>query len=174
MSISSSVSFYDEFLGFSSAGGESMGRVVRTEENPESKSSSATLSCMKDSNEATIVVVPHRAEGIAPQRTSRPGYNWVNSKVRDFFSRYRSSNELRDFLSNTQIYSSNIDEDIITFRRAGMLTMFVMVMKMTRVNFFYFYACFFSDIQIRFPLNDSQMGVLNFLNIAPTQLHPNG
>jgi len=49
-----------------------------------------------------------------------------------------------------------------------------MVEKMTRVNFFiYFYACFFSDLYIRFPLNDFQMGVLNFLNIAPTQLHPN-
>jgi len=73
---------------------------------------------MKDSNEAATAVVPHKVERIAPQRTPRPGYNWVNSKVQEFFSLYRSSNELCDFLSNTQIYSSNINEDIISFQRA--------------------------------------------------------
>ena len=41
-------------------------------------------------------------------------------------------------------------------------------------EFFYFYACFFRDLHIRLPLNDFQMGVLNILNIAHTQLHPNG
>jgi len=74
---------------------------------------------MKDSNEAIIVVVPHKNERIASQRTPSPSYNCVNSKVREFLCRYRSKKELRDFLSNTHIYSSNIDEDIISFRRAG-------------------------------------------------------
>ena len=81
MSISSFVYVSDEFTGFSSVG-ESTGRVIRAEQNSNSKSSSATFSCMKDSNEATTVVVPHRTERIASQRTLCPGYNWVNSKVR--------------------------------------------------------------------------------------------
>jgi len=172
ISISSSVS--DEFLGFSSPGGESIGRVVWTQENPESKSSSATLSCMNDSNEATTVLIPHRVERNAPQRTLHPSYNWVNSKVREFFSRYRSSYELRDFLSNTQIYSSSTDENIISFRRAENVDNVCHGREDDKSDFFYFYACFFSDLHIRFPLNDFLMGVLNFLNIAPTQLHPNG
>jgi len=115
MSILSSVSASDDFTGFSSAGGESTGRVIRAEQKSHSKSSYATLSCMKDSNEATTVVVPHKTERIASQRILCLGYNWVNSKVREFFSRYRSAQELCNFLSNSQIYSSNIDDDIISF-----------------------------------------------------------
>jgi len=119
MSISSSVSISNEFTGFSSVGGESTRRVIRVDRDADSISSSATLSCMKDSNEATTAVVANRAKRIVPKINFCPGYNWVNPKVREFFSRYRSSKDLRDFLSNTHIYSSNIIEDIISFRRAG-------------------------------------------------------
>ena len=88
MSISSSTSASDDLSGFSSAGGESTRRVVREEQNLESKSSSATLSCMKDSNGAATVDVPKRLEIISPRKNLCPGYNWVNSKVQEFFSRY--------------------------------------------------------------------------------------
>jgi len=52
--------------------------------------------------------------------------------------------------------------------------MFAMVVKMIVVNSFIFFECFFIDFHIRFPLREFQMGVLNYLNIAHTQLHPNG
>jgi len=45
---------------------------------------------------------------------------------------------------------------------------------MIATNFIIFMHVFFTDLHIQFPLNDFQMGVLNFLNIARTQLHPNG
>jgi len=66
MSISSSSSATDDLSGFSSAGGESIGRVVRWEENLKSNFASATPSCMKDSNEAPTVDAPQRFERIAP------------------------------------------------------------------------------------------------------------
>ena len=50
----------------SSAGGESTGRVVREEVHPESKSSSATPSCMNDSNGAPTVDAPQEFEIIMP------------------------------------------------------------------------------------------------------------
>ena len=148
--------------------------MVRDEQNLDSKSSSVTLSFMKDSNEATTVGVPQRFERIAPGKNLRPGYNWVNSKVREFFSRYRSANELRSFLSNSQIYYSDIGSDIISFWPVGNVDNVSHGRENDSNDFFYFYACFFRDLYIRLPLNDFQMGVLNFLNIAPTQLHPNG
>ena len=52
--------------------------------------------------------------------------------------------------------------------------MFVMVVKMIVVIFFIFMNVFFTDLHIRFPLSEFQMGVLNYLNISPIQLHPNG
>ena len=103
----------------SSAGGESTGRVVREEDHPDSKSSSATPSCMNDSNGAPTVDVPQEVEFILPRKNLRPGYQWVNPKVREFFSKYRSATELRSFLSHSQIYNSDIENDIISFRRVG-------------------------------------------------------
>ena len=119
MSISSSTSGSDDLSGFSSTAGECTGQAVREEQNLESKSSSATLSCMKDSNGAATFDVPERFEKIALGKRLRPGYNWVNAKVQEFFSRYRSASEIRGFLSNSQIYYSDVENDIISFRRVG-------------------------------------------------------
>ena len=119
MSNSKSSSSSDDLSDFSSAGGESTGRVVRGEQDLESKSSSATLSCMKDSNDVVTTAVAERVRMVSPKKILRPGYNWVNPKVRDFFSRYRSANELRNFVSNSQIYYSDFENDIISFRRVG-------------------------------------------------------
>ena len=115
MSLSSSSATDD----FSSAGGESTGRVVREEDHPDSKSSSATPSCMNDSNGAPTVDAPQEFKIIKPWKNLRPGYQWVNPKVREFFSKYRSASELRSFLSRSQIYYSDIENDIISFRRVG-------------------------------------------------------
>ena len=38
---------------------------------------------------------------------------------------------------------------------------------------FYMYMCHFSQLHVRLPLDDFTMGVLQALNVAPTQLHPN-
>jgi len=38
---------------------------------------------------------------------------------------------------------------------------------------FYMYMCHFSQLHIRLPFDEFTMGVLQLLNVAPTQLHPN-
>ena len=40
-------------------------------------------------------------------------------------------------------------------------------------DFCYMYMCHFMQLHIWLPLNDFTMGVLRFLNVAPTQLYPN-
>jgi len=40
-------------------------------------------------------------------------------------------------------------------------------------DFFYMYACMFTKLHVRLPLDEFTMGVLRLLNVAPTQLHPN-
>ena len=155
-------------------GGESTERVIRANQDADSASSSSTLSCMKDSNEAMIDVETKKAERTITRTNLRLGYNWVNPKVREFFSRYRFSKDLRDFLSNTHIYSPNVVDDIISFRRTGDIDNVCHGREDDNCEFFYFYECFFTDLHVRFPLSEFQMGVLNYLNIAHTQLHPNG
>ncbi|KOM41485.1 hypothetical protein LR48_Vigan04g168300 [Vigna angularis] len=41
-------------------------------------------------------------------------------------------------------------------------------------DFFYVYATMFKDLKVLLPFSDFQMGILRMLNVAPTQLHPNG
>jgi len=40
-------------------------------------------------------------------------------------------------------------------------------------DIFYMYACMFTELHVRLPLDEFTMGVLRLLNVAPTQLHPN-
>jgi len=138
MSLSSS-SATDEC---SSAGGESTGRVVREEVPPESKSSSATPSCMNDSNGAPAVDVPQEFEFIEPQRNFRPGYQWVNSKVREYFSKYRSANELRSFFPILKFIILILKMISFHFGVLEMLIMFVMAEKVIAMNFFIFMLVF--------------------------------
>ena len=79
---SSYVFVSDEFTGFSSAGNECTGRVMETNKDTDSVSSSATLSCMKDSNDVTMdVEVEERAERAEGRISLRLSYDWVNPKV---------------------------------------------------------------------------------------------
>jgi len=81
MSLSSYVFVSDEFIGFFSAGNESIGKVMEANQNVDSLSSSATLSCMKDSNDAVIAVEVEGTERAEERISLRLGYDWVNHKV---------------------------------------------------------------------------------------------
>jgi len=41
------------------------------------------------------------------------------------------------------------------------------------VDFFYVYSTLFADLKVILPFDEFTMDVLRFLNLAPTQLHPN-
>jgi len=40
-------------------------------------------------------------------------------------------------------------------------------------EFFYVYITFLNDLHVTLPFDEFTMGVLQILNVAPTQLHPN-
>ena len=117
MSSSSSVSVSFEFTGFSSTSNESTGRVIETNKNAKSSLSPETLSCMNSSSKDVVDVEAEEREEIAEQRLSlRLGYEWVNPKVREYFSWYQFSSTLRNFLSQIYVYSPDATEEIISFR----------------------------------------------------------
>lgn len=39
--------------------------------------------------------------------------------------------------------------------------------------FFFVYSCLFSNLHVAFPFDDFIMGVIQTLNVEPSQLHPN-
>jgi len=83
------------------------------------------------------------------------------------------SSVLRSFLSNISIYSRNATNEIISFRRARDIDNVCHGREGESCEFFYFYECLFIDLHVKFHLDEFQMGILHFLNVAPTQLHPN-
>jgi len=109
---------------------------------------------MKDLNEADIDVEIEGTERAEERISVCLGYDWVNHKVREFFSRYRSSSSFSDVLSNIYIYSPNAIEEIISFRRVGAVDNVCHGCESDSCEFFYFYECFFTDLHVRFPLNE--------------------
>ena len=175
MSSSSSVSVSSEFTEFSSTSNESTGRVIESNKNANPALSPETVSCLNSSSKDGVDVEAEEREEMAEQKLSlRRGYEWVNPKVREYFSRYQFTSTLRNFLSKIYVYSPDATEEIISFRRTCAIDNVCHGREGDEHEFFYFYECLFTDLHIRFPLSEFQMGVLRFLNIAPTQLHPNG
>jgi len=61
--------------------------MIKINQDMDSVSSSATLSCMKDSNDAAMdVEVEEKNEKAYKRLSLRLGYDWVNPKVQEYFS----------------------------------------------------------------------------------------
>ncbi|KOM52078.1 hypothetical protein LR48_Vigan09g073700 [Vigna angularis] len=103
-----------------------------------------------------------------------PGYDRAPHEVRQIPSSFYHRRPFKDLMGNISLVKAA--EDATHFKLA--------ICQMTeRVchgrgrypnDFFYVYATMFKDLKVLLPFSDFQMGVLRTLNVAPTQLHPNG
>ncbi|KOM31885.1 hypothetical protein LR48_Vigan01g144100 [Vigna angularis] len=101
-------------------------------------------------------------------------YDWAAREVDEFSSLFRSSAVLADWVENSCIlrtlgYNACVrlvacreDERVFHGR------------ENSSREFFYCYASPFYDLYLRVPFTTFQMDVLRTLNVAPSQLHPNG
>ncbi|KOM55488.1 hypothetical protein LR48_Vigan10g138000 [Vigna angularis] len=102
------------------------------------------------------------------------GYDWAPPEVRQIsstFFRRRPFKELAD-----KVCLVKADQDASHFKLA--------ICRMTErvchgrgdypLDFFYVYVTMFKDLKVLLPFSEFQMGVLRELNVATTQLHPNG
>jgi len=137
MSLSISVIVFEEFMDFFSVDNKCIGKVMEVNHNVDSVLSSTTLSCTKDSNEVAIGVEVEGIERAEERISLRLGYDWVNHKVQDFFSWYRSSSTLSDLLPNIYIYSPNAIKEIISFRHTGVVDNVCHVRESDSCEFFY-------------------------------------
>jgi len=162
MSSSSSVSDSDDFLGFSSVSNGATGKVIETNKDIHSAASSANVSLVKNktfidmssSDEAVDLEAEVRAERAKENWILRHGYHWVNPKVREYFSQYFYSSALHSYLSKTYIYSSYATEEIISFRHARTIDNVYHGCESESCKFFYLYECLFTNIHVRFPLDE--------------------
>jgi len=100
-------------------------------------------------------------------------YDWVVVRVREYFLKYRWLSMLQYFADSIDILDDNVADDIVSLHKLKSPILFVMDDKIRLMTFFYFYSFLITNVHFRFPLNDFFVGVLQVLNVTPTQLLPN-
>jgi len=100
--------------------------------------------------------------------------DWVVQDVRSAYSRFLTPASLRALVDVQDIVDSSIPDGAFSLRRCLPTDRVFHSRSSFPVDFFFMYARVMKDSCIVIPFDDSYSDVLRFLNIAPTQLHPNG
>ncbi|KAL2319189.1 hypothetical protein Fmac_033065 [Flemingia macrophylla] len=109
-----------------------------------------------------------------------PRYEWVHGKVGANYSRFRDEASVLNLLAYTKFLDGFYAEDrypIGICRCRGDESpnpdfIFLDKSKLPTPSF-YVYDCWFRDLQVKLSFDDFILSVLQVLNVAPTQLHPN-
>jgi len=100
--------------------------------------------------------------------------DWVVQDVRSAYSRFLTLASLRALVDVQNIVNSSIPDGAFSLRRCLPTDRVFHGRSSFPVDFFFMYARVMKDSCIVIPFDDFCSDVLRFLNVAPTQLHPNG
>ncbi|KOM35252.1 hypothetical protein LR48_Vigan02g140200 [Vigna angularis] len=103
-----------------------------------------------------------------------PGYDWVPHKVRQISSTFYHRRPFRDLASSVCLVKAAEDASHFKLAVCQMIERVCHGRGNYPTDFFYAYATMFKDLKVLLPFSYFQMSVLRELNVAPTQLHPNG
>ncbi|KOM50448.1 hypothetical protein LR48_Vigan08g127500 [Vigna angularis] len=103
-----------------------------------------------------------------------PGYDWVPQEVRQISSSFHHRQPFRDLIGHISLVKAAVDARHFKLAICQMTERVCHDRGNYPTDFFYVYATMFKDLKVLLPFSDFQMGVLRTLNVAPTQLHPNG
>ena len=99
--------------------------------------------------------------------------SWVDPKVVEISSNYRIVASVTKFLAKHPILKVDEYSSYFSVLPCGATESVSLGRSGTNPPFFYMYACFFTDLHVSLPFDEFTMGVLQALNVAPTQVHPN-
>ncbi|KOM57885.1 hypothetical protein LR48_Vigan11g091800 [Vigna angularis] len=102
------------------------------------------------------------------------GYGWAPYEVGLYAPYYVTSTSLEYLASRLSIVSTAKDADNILLTVCRSNERACHGREGHNTDFFYVYSTLFRDLGVRLPFTDFQSNVLRDLNVAPTQLHPNG
>jgi len=138
-----------------------------------SVSSSSHLADRSVQSKGNVVPINAIEEGAGLNLPVRPGYDWVDFPVKQYFTQYRSGETVGSFAESVNVLEEDIEDNVISFRACKENENVCHGQEGMKEDFFYVYACLFKDLHIRLPFDAFIAGVLTELNVAPTQLHPN-
>jgi len=94
--------------------------------------------------------------------------------VLGFTSTFLDETSISDFLGRIPILKLDVGLGILTVEPYGPTDIVCMgQFSSSEGPFLFLYSCLFSDLHVFLPFDDFTMGVLQTLNVAPSQLHPN-
>lgn len=106
--------------------------------------------------------------------TYQKGYEWVDRKVTEYFTQYRWLSMITTFVDSVTVPKMDVEDNIILVGYCIGVDSVCHSRLGSEAPFFYVYSSsFFTDLNITFPFDEFTMSVLQMLNVALTQLHPN-
>jgi len=101
-----------------------------------------------------------------------PEYSWVHSSVDRHASKFDTRTKVDQFVSVYPSCEDSVAEHALA-RPCRAHERVYMKPRLNSHDFIYVYDYLFKEYNITFPLTDFEAGMLNLMNIAPSQLHPN-
>jgi len=102
-----------------------------------------------------------------------PDYEWVDPCVIDVASCFRGLTALDGFFPKVFILKLNSPSDAIVADCYSQSDRVCHGQENAPLKFIYVYITFFNDLPVTLPFNEFTIGVLQILNVAPTQLYLN-
>ena len=99
--------------------------------------------------------------------------SWVDPKVVEISSTYKTEVFVTKFLAKHPILKAGGHSHYFSVLPCEPIESVCLGRSNTVPPFFYMYTCLFSDLHVSLPFDKFTMGVLQTLNVAPTQIHPN-
>jgi len=115
----------------------------------------------------------HTASGSASRLSDDPSYDWVDPVVLKIPTRLTDSDKLDVLLPENSFLALHCPSGAIMADICGVTDRVCHDWENAPVDFFFVYSTLFVDLHVNLPFDDFTMGVLETLNVAPTQLHPN-
>jgi len=103
-----------------------------------------------------------------------PNYEWMDIRVREFFSKYWHPFMLHLFFESVDILADDVPYSIVSLHKYKDSDIVYLSRGCAANNFFYFYSCLITNVHVQFPLDKFMMGVFRILNVTLIQLHFNG
>ena len=113
------------------------------------------------------------ASSSASQASNGPSYDWVDPAILQIPSRIKSSNKLDEFLAaHKNFLAPDCPTEALTVDICSVTDRVCHGRKYAPHDIFFVYSTFFSHLHVS-PFDSFTMSILQILNVAPTQWHPN-
>ena len=99
----------------------------------------------------------------------------MTDKVKNIYSLYPDQHILDHFLRDTRITHSGEEQLVVylPYKPSDRVYHVNKASNDSKPNFFFVYDFFFTTLDLRLLFTDFEVDYLNFINISPSQLHPN-